>query len=203
MYTNKHVRGGRRVAATSYMWVYRPSYAHVITGAEKIRYATIAEKTARKYDLDPELVKAVIAVESGFDPKAISPKGALGLMQLMPGTAARFDVDDPFQPEQNIEGGVKYLRFLFDMFEGNVIYVLASYNAGENAVTRAKGIPPYRETENYVRKVLALRNHVKPEIGPFLTRKRLWSYIDTAGLTHITDKKPSRGPGVAQIRRIR
>jgi hypothetical protein len=95
----------------------------------------------------------VIQVESEFDRLAVSSKGAQGLMQLMPFTARRFGVADSFDPRQNIFGGVQYLRFLLDMFNGNVALALAGYNAGENAVTRYGGIPPYKETRNYVDKI--------------------------------------------------
>ena len=105
------------------------------------------------HGVSSELIKAVIQVESEFDRLAVSSKGAQGLMQLMPFTARRFGVADPFDPRQNIFGGVQYLRVLLDMFNGNVALALAGYNAGENAVTRYGGIPPYRETQNYVDKI--------------------------------------------------
>jgi hypothetical protein len=114
--------------------------------------------------LSTELVKAVIAVESEFDPLAVSSKGAQGLMQLMPFTARRFGVYDSFDARQNIFGGVRYLRFLLDTFHGDVALALAGYNAGENAVARFKGIPPYKETRNYVAKVQRLLG------GGFFTR---------------------------------
>jgi hypothetical protein len=105
------------------------------------------------HGVSPDLIKAVIQVESEFDRLAVSSKGAQGLMQLMPFTARRFGVADPFDPRQNIFGGVQYLRLLLDMFNGNVALALAGYNAGENAVTRYGGIPPYRETRDYVDKI--------------------------------------------------
>jgi Transglycosylase SLT domain len=103
-----------------------------------------------------DLVRAVIAVESEFDALAVSSKGAQGLMQLMPHTARRFGVGDSFDARQNIFGGTQYLRFLLDLFSGNVELTLAAYNAGENAVQRYHGIPPYRETRQYVAKVQGL-----------------------------------------------
>ena len=108
------------------------------------------------YNVSLELVRAIIQVESDFDHLARSSKGAQGLMQLMPATAARFGVGDPFDPRQNIFGGVQYLRVLLDMFGGDVILASAAYNAGENAVLRYNGVPPYRETRGYVEKVQAL-----------------------------------------------
>jgi soluble lytic murein transglycosylase-like protein len=104
--------------------------------------------------VSPDLVRAVIAVESEFDALAVSSKGAQGLMQLMPPTARRFGVGDSFDARQNIFGGAQYLRVLLDLFQGNVELALAAYNAGENAVQRYHGIPPYRETRAYVQKVM-------------------------------------------------
>lgn len=103
-----------------------------------------------------DLIKAVIQVESEFDRYAVSSKGALGLMQLMPFTARRFGVSDAFDPRQNIYAGVQYLRILLDMFQGDAALALAGYNAGENAVLRFGGIPPYKETQGYVRKIQGL-----------------------------------------------
>jgi hypothetical protein len=113
------------------------------------------QRLAERYALDPHLVIAVIQTESAFDPQAVSPKGAMGLMQLMPGTADRFGVRDPFDPEQNIRGGMAYLRWLLTYFNGNVVHAVAAYNAGEEAVTRHGGIPPYPETQTYVQRVTA------------------------------------------------
>ncbi|KAA0683674.1 lytic transglycosylase [Roseomonas genomospecies 6] len=110
-------------------------------------------KMAPTYGLDPELVLAVIAVESGYRVDVVSEKNAMGLMQLIPETAERFGVTKPFDPEQNLRGGMKYLRWLLAYFDGNVTLALAGYNAGEGAVVQYKGVPPYRETQDYVVKV--------------------------------------------------
>jgi soluble lytic murein transglycosylase-like protein len=126
-------------------------------------YRPLIEESAKRHSVSPELVQAIIRVESNFNPDAVSHKNCKGLMQLLPDTARRFGVIDIFDPSQNIEGGVKYLRFLFNHFENDLSLVLAAYNAGENAVTRHKGIPPYRETQEYVKKVSAL---YKPAEGP-------------------------------------
>ena len=114
------------------------------------------EIIAPAFDLEPGLVKAVIAVESSYRVDAISPKGAMGLMQLMPATAHRFDVGDPFDPLQNLYGGIRYLRWLHDHFDWDPTLAIAGYNAGEGAVGRYDGVPPYRETQNYLRKVVRL-----------------------------------------------
>ncbi len=110
-------------------------------------------RVAIEYQLDPRLVVAMIEVESAWDPRARSSKGALGLMQLMPETAARFRVRDPLDPRKNVEGGVRYLRLLLDRFDQNLTFALAAYNAGETVVRKRGGIPPYEETQSYVRRV--------------------------------------------------
>lgn len=114
----------------------------------------MVEATARKYDVDPLLVHSVISVESGYNPYAVSPKGAQGLMQLMPGTARRFGVSNSFDPAENIEGGVRYLKYLSTLFPNDPRLAVAAYNAGEGAVWKYNyQIPPYAETEQYVYKV--------------------------------------------------
>ncbi len=110
---------------------------------------------AMREGVDPALVEAIIAVESAYNSTAISPKGAVGLMQLMPQTASRYRVSNPFEPEENLTGGIRYLRDLLRRFGRDLPRVLAAYNAGETAVLRYRGIPPFRETLEYVRKVLA------------------------------------------------
>jgi soluble lytic murein transglycosylase-like protein len=110
---------------------------------------------APEYQLQPHLVLAIIATESNFDPLAVSPRQAQGLMQLIPGTAARFNVRNPMDPAQNIRGGMAYLRWLMAYFEGDIALVAAAYNAGEGAVERYQGVPPYAETRAYVRRILA------------------------------------------------
>jgi hypothetical protein len=108
------------------------------------------------FGLDPHLVLAVIAAESAFDKSAVSPKGAQGLMQLMPKTASRFGVTNAFDPEQNLRGGMTYLAWLIEQFRGDLDLALAGYNAGEGAVEQYRGIPPYQETREYVRRIRAV-----------------------------------------------
>ncbi|MHB9098662.1 MAG: transglycosylase SLT domain-containing protein [Syntrophales bacterium] len=118
-------------------------------------YEDLIVKASERYRVDSALVKAVIKAESNFNHRAVSPVGARGLMQLMPATAATLQVQDSFQPETNIDGGVRYLRYLMNLFNGNLPLVLAAYNAGENTVMRYNNrIPPYRETQTYVKRVL-------------------------------------------------
>jgi soluble lytic murein transglycosylase-like protein len=109
----------------------------------------VAQVAARE-SLPPQLIHSVIKVESNYDPNAVSPKGALGLMQLIPATARRFGVNNVFNPADNIQGGAKYLRYLLELFKGDYPRALAAYNAGEGAVTRYGGVPPYPETRNYL-----------------------------------------------------
>lgn len=113
----------------------------------------LVQRIASCADVDPKLVMAVIAVESAFDPHAISPRHAMGLMQLTAQTAARFGVRDPFDPEQNVRGGTVYLSWLLKRFAGNLTLALAAYNAGENSVDLYRGIPPFRETVRYLKSV--------------------------------------------------
>jgi soluble lytic murein transglycosylase len=142
-------------------------------GEQPSALKALIRSAAHRFGLDPRLVEAVIAVESDFDPSAVSRKGAMGLMQLMPATADRYAVQNPFDPAENIGGGTRYLRDLLDRFQGDLRIALAAYNAGEAAVATYQGIPPYRETREYVTKVLQrygqpstlLSRHVSPSAG--------------------------------------
>ncbi len=131
----------------------RKASAQLIERRAKLK--PLIDLTAMRHGLDPDLVRAVIHVESGFDAQAVSPKGAIGTMQLMPATAARYGVTNRKDVAQNLDGGVRYLRDLLTRFDGDTHLALAAYNAGENAVLRyAKNIPPYKETRLYVPEVL-------------------------------------------------
>lgn len=127
----------------------------VVSPAERKVVEDAVRALAPRYGVDPDLVLAVIAAESAFDRTAVSPKGAQGLMQLMPETASRFGVANAFDPEQNLRGGMAYLAWLLDQFRGDLDLALAGYNAGEKAVEQHRGIPPYDETREYVRRVRA------------------------------------------------
>jgi soluble lytic murein transglycosylase-like protein len=116
----------------------------------------LVNKLAPRYQIDPNLAMAFIAVESGFDTQAVSPKNAQGLMQLIPETAIRFRVKNAYNAEDNIKGGLAYLQWLLAFFKGNVQLVAAAYNAGERTVEKYKGVPPYPETQNYVQRIAAL-----------------------------------------------
>lgn len=128
-------------------------------------------RAAEEYGVNYALIKAIIKAESNFNPLAISKMGAKGLMQLMPKTASAFQVPDAFHPERNIMGGVRYLRYLIDLFQGNLYAVLAAYNAGENAVFRYRGVPPYPETRRFIQKVLHYFQHYNQEPKPNLSAR--------------------------------
>jgi soluble lytic murein transglycosylase-like protein len=133
-----------------------PSYRTTTADARTVsapRFDDFVLAHAQRHALRPELVRAVIQVESGYNPGATSPKGAMGLMQLMPATARALGVRNPYDPEDNIRGGTAYLRQLLDKYEGNEQLALAAYNAGSGAVDRYGTVPPYRETRDYVRRV--------------------------------------------------
>jgi soluble lytic murein transglycosylase-like protein len=131
-------------------------------GSRKPMVNELISKHAIRLGIDPDLVHAVIRQESGFNPQAVSPKGAMGLMQLMPGTAFLMGVNDPFDMEQNIEGGIKYLRHCLHRFDGDVAKALAAYNAGPLQVEKYDGCPPFTETRNYVTRVMQAYNGQTP-----------------------------------------
>ena len=121
-------------------------------------YNSYVQKSARKYEIEPELIHAVIRTESNGNQRAVSKKGAMGLMQLMPSTASDMNVGNPFNPEENIEGGTRYLRYLIEKFNGNLTLAIAAYNSGPKTVERYGNVPPISETRQYVDRVLALYN---------------------------------------------
>ena len=121
----------------------------------KSKIKELISKVSQKHGVDEKLVNALVNQESGFNPNAKSKVGALGLMQLMPSTAKGLGVTNPMDPEQNVEGGVKYLKSMLDKYNGNIILALAAYNAGPGAVDKYDGVPPYKETQNYVKSILA------------------------------------------------
>ena len=128
-------------------------------------FQSIILQASSRYSVDPAIVKAIILAESGFNPRAVSKKGARGLMQLMPRTAEALGIEDSFHPEENINGGVKYFKKLLDRFDGDVRLALAAYNAGSRNVRKYQGVPPYKATRYYIRKVLKYYEHYKKEIA--------------------------------------
>jgi len=134
-----------------------------------VSYMNIINASCSRLGVDPSLVHAIVKVESDFNPFAISRKGAMGLMQLMPQTANTMNVRNTFNPDENIEGGVKYLRYLLDRYEGNLSLTLAAYNSGETAVKKWGTIPPFKETQDYVKKVLRIYNGTGNTFAPRYT----------------------------------
>ncbi|MDI6754419.1 MAG: lytic transglycosylase domain-containing protein [Thermodesulfobacteriota bacterium] len=130
------------------------------------KYDLTIWRASERHSVDYALIKAVIKAESNFNPKAVSRVGAKGLMQLMPRTAYAFQVNDSFHPDHNIEGGVRYLRYLLNLYQGNLYTVLAAYNAGEKAVFTYNGVPPYKETRTFIGRVLHYFQHYNREPRP-------------------------------------
>ncbi|MET0065206.1 MAG: transglycosylase SLT domain-containing protein [Candidatus Thiodiazotropha sp.] len=157
-FTDKPMKGNYRLVWRSGRDKKRASRSRVSLERmrqNKARVSPFIDDIAKQYHLHPGLLHAIVLVESAYDPSALSRKGAQGLMQLMPATAQRYGVDDSYDPQQNLRGGAQYLKDLLQLFEFDIKLALAAYNAGENAVIKyGKKIPPYPETENYVKKVL-------------------------------------------------
>ena len=189
------------------------------------------QAAAAMHGVAVDLIKAVIQVESEFDPFAVSSKGAQGLMQLMPFTARRFGVFDPFDARQNIFGGAQYLRLLLDLFRGDVALTVAGYNAGENAVARFKGVPPFKETRGYVQKIQDILGDlpnalqamyysppaggatsfaVAPGTGGTTRSVKLvparprvyYKWADAAGVLHVAHEPPGEGVAFSTIRAL-
>ncbi len=162
-FTSRPAQGAKLYAKERKAAVFMPSD----DSAERFsRYDEYIRQAATLYQIPEELVRAVIRVESGFDPRAVSRTNARGLMQLMPETAERMLVSDVFDPRQNIFGGVRYLRVLANLFNGDIELTLAGYNAGENAVITHGGIPPFEETRQYVVKVLQFYRYYREQPKP-------------------------------------
>ncbi|MGH7969269.1 MAG: lytic transglycosylase domain-containing protein [Limisphaerales bacterium] len=153
---------------------------------------SIIDRVSSHYRVDPKLVHALIRVESNYDPSAVSSKGAMGLMQLIPATAHRFGVQNPFDPTQNVQGGVSYLKYLLNLFGGNLPLSLAAYNAGEERVIRSGGVPNIPETEHYVRAITHLYHSKNTgsavTAGPSAAHiVPIVRYVDSQGVIHFTN----------------
>jgi len=150
----------------------------------KQQYDPIIQACARQFKVPADLIHSIIRAESDYDTGAISPKGAVGLMQLMPETASQYEVADRFDPAENIKGGVKYLKDLIKLFNGNTAKVLAAYNAGQEALKKFNGIPPYAETREYIRRVMA--SYSKPFISGGVPIRK---FVDASG-QHVFTNDP-------------
>lgn len=148
----------------------------------KTKYESIIQSLASAHGVPADLIHSVIKIESNYNERAISPKGAMGLMQLMPETARYYGVNDPFNPVENIKGGVLYLKDLIRLYQGQTAHVLAAYNAGQEALKKFNGIPPYKETIEYIQKVMAL--YPKPYIPSGLP---IYRFQDETGKTILTN----------------
>jgi soluble lytic murein transglycosylase-like protein len=152
----------------------------------KTEYDNLVRSIAQKYRVEHTLIHSIIRAESNYDRFAVSPKGALGLMQLMPATAIQYGVKNVFDPRENIEGGVKYLKDLIKLYNGNTKLVLAAYNAGQEAVKKYNGIPPYRETKNYIYKIMDRFGYDKD----FIKGKTvIYKFYDKDGKLWMTDDR--------------
>lgn len=162
IYVYRDSRGTRHFTNVPTKPIYRPflllqPYIRSLRGKESAAFDQMIRQACQRHGVEFALVKAVIKAESSFDPSALSPAGARGLMQLMPDTASLHGVTDVHDPRDNIDGGVRHLRLLLDRFQGNLTLTVAAYNAGAEAVARYRGVPPYAETQQYVQRVLRYR----------------------------------------------
>ncbi len=149
-----YYREKKKRSSSSYRFPGRPPY----DPSRRSNYDSLIRQIAFHHGVDPDLVRGIIHVESGYNPQALSSKGAMGLMQLMPETASILGVNDPWDPLENITGGTKYISYLLKKYNGDLTKALAAYNAGPGAVDSYDGIPPYQETQDYVRSVLGILN---------------------------------------------
>jgi len=177
-----------------------PEVANTIANEPSHPFKTLVDAISATNGVDPALVRAVIKTESNFNRFAVSRKGALGLMQLIPSTGLRYGVRDFFDPQQNIDGGVRYLKFLLEKFKGNVDLSLAAYNAGENLVERVGRIPAIPETVNYVQKVRAIYGKSAPATIPTVAPRmaeapspeppKVYKMVDARGVVHFSNIEP-------------
>ncbi|MEK6744874.1 MAG: lytic transglycosylase domain-containing protein [Nitrospirota bacterium] len=180
----------RKTASSSASPSRRTDNRSQLADSIPVSYINIINAACSRFGVDPSLVHAIVKVESDFNPYAISRKGAMGLMQLMPQTANTMNVRNTFSPDENIEGGVKYLRYLLDRYEGNISLALAAYNAGETAVKKWGTIPPFKETQDYVKKILQIYNWTGKT---FVPRYTIYVGAGADGTILLTDN-PSNHP---------
>jgi hypothetical protein len=186
-------RGGRDQIAIS---LRAPARSQSIP----LHYQQKIQTLTQKHDMRQDLVIAVAKAESSFNPLAVSPKGAVGIMQLMRDTARQYGVINRYNAHENIEAGVRHLKYLYEKYQGNIPLTLAAYNAGEEAVSKYKGIPPYRETRNYVRRVMSLMGmSYGLAATPSRPRTKIYKYTTSEGKTIITDTLPADMGGTLEV----
>ncbi len=171
------------------------------SGANSIplEYKQKIQSLTEKHNLREDLVLAVAKAESSFNPFAVSPKGAVGIMQLMKDTARQYGVINRYNAHENIEAGVKHLKYLYEKYRGNIPLILAAYNAGEEAVNKYNGVPPYKETKNYIRRVMSLMGMSYTLSSPAPARSKIYKLTTPDGKTIITDSLPANVDGTVEV----
>ncbi len=164
-----------------------------------LHYKEKIETLTQKHDLREDLVIAVANAESSFNPFAVSRKGAVGIMQLMRDTARQYGVINRYNAHENIEAGVRHLKYLYEKFKGDIPLTLAAYNAGEEAVSKYKGVPPYSETRNYIRRVMSLMGMSDSLSATGRVKTKIYKYTTPAGKTIITDSLPAEINGTVEV----
>ncbi len=162
-------------------------------------YKDKIQALAQKHDVREDLVIAVAKAESSFNPFAVSPKGAVGLMQLMKGTAQQYGVFNRYNADENLEAGVKHLKYLFQKYKNNIPLTLAAYNAGEESVSKYNGVPPYPETKQYIRRVMSLMGMSYTFSPKVRAKMKIYKYTTASGKTIITDTLPAEISGAIEI----
>ncbi len=167
--------------------------------AVPLHYKEKIQSLTQKHQLREDLVFAVARAESSFNPFAVSPKGAVGIMQLMKDTARQYGVINRYNASENMEAGVKHLKYLYEKYRGNIPLTLAAYNAGEEAVSKYGGVPPYPETKQYIRRVMSLMGVSSTFSSAARVKTKIYKYTTSAGTTIITDTLPSQITGTLEI----
>lgn len=186
-----------------YKYVGKPKSANYVKtpGAVDVPpyYLAKIQKLAKRHKLKESLILAVAKAESSFNPFAVSHKGAVGIMQLMPDTARQYGVYNRYNVDQNLEGGIKHLKYLYDKYNQNLPLTLAAYNAGEDAVSKYKGVPPYKETRNYIKRVMNYMGLSYNSSVSSKVRQKIYKIVTEDGRVIITDQLPSQVNGRVSV----